>query len=70
VEDDKVNIDLGLLLLEKLGHRVMSAENGALCLEALGKDEFDIVLMDIQREHKKVGGVLKTRINSFELTAF
>jgi len=70
VEDDMVNLDFGVSLLKELGHRVMSAENGELCLEALGKDEFDIVLMDIQREHKKVGGVLKTRINSFELTAF
>ena len=47
VEDDKVNLDFGLSLLEKLGHRVTAAENGKLCLEVLKIDEFDIVLMDI-----------------------
>jgi PAS domain S-box-containing protein len=48
VEDDQVNITFGLTMLQKLGHSVTVAENGTQCLDALDKEEFDIVLMDIQ----------------------
>jgi len=48
VEDDQVTITFGEALLKKLGHSVTTAEDGRQCLAALGKKEFDIVLMDIQ----------------------
>ena len=48
VEDNPVNIKLASRLLEKQGHRVVVAENGKLAVEAVCKDEFDLVLMDMQ----------------------
>jgi len=47
-EDDPVNIKLGKALLNKLGHDVISVENGYDCLAALEQGTFDVVLMDIQ----------------------
>ena len=47
-EDNPINIKLGVALLVKLGHEVVSAENGRECLEALENGRFDLVLMDIQ----------------------
>jgi CheY-like chemotaxis protein len=44
VEDNAVNQRLATRLLEKRGHSVMVAENG---LEALEKESFDPVLMDV-----------------------
>lgn len=48
VEDDQTNNKLGSALLSKLGHEVVGAGNGRECLEALERETFDIVLMDIQ----------------------
>jgi CheY-like chemotaxis protein/anti-sigma regulatory factor (Ser/Thr protein kinase) len=48
VEDDAVNRLTVTRFLEKLGHRAVSAENGAKALEALREGSFDLVLMDIQ----------------------
>jgi CheY-like chemotaxis protein len=48
VEDNPVNMMFGLSLLKKLGHVVVSKENGRECLSALAVDTFDLVLMDIQ----------------------
>jgi PAS domain S-box-containing protein len=48
VEDDPVNVQLGLSLFKKLGHEVVSAGNGRECLAALEHGRFDLVLMDIQ----------------------
>lgn len=47
-EDNPVNQRLATRLLEKGGHIVVPAYNGARALEALEKQEFDVVLMDIQ----------------------
>ena len=48
VDDNRVNLKFGTVLLGKHGHRVVTAENGMESLEALGQEEFDLVLMDIQ----------------------
>jgi two-component system sensor histidine kinase/response regulator len=48
VEDNAVNQLLALRLLEKQGHAVTIATNGKKALEALKKESFDLVLMDIQ----------------------
>ena len=48
VEDDEININYGLSLLKKLGHTAVPAVNGLECLAMLEKDDFDIVLLDIQ----------------------
>ncbi|MGA2813581.1 MAG: response regulator [Candidatus Acidiferrum sp.] len=47
-EDNAVNQVLAVRLLEKRGYTVAVAGDGQLALEALAKDSFDLVLMDIQ----------------------
>ncbi len=48
VEDDAVNRIAAGRLLEKLGHTVAQAANGAEAIAALERESFDIVFMDIQ----------------------
>jgi two-component system sensor histidine kinase/response regulator len=47
-DDDPVNQHLAVRLLEKLGHKVVVAENGREALAALERSPFDLVLMDVQ----------------------
>ena len=47
-EDNEVNQRLTTRLLEKAGHRVVMTVNGREALEALAKDRYDLVLMDVQ----------------------
>jgi len=47
-EDNAVNQFLAVRLLEKRGHAVVVAETGKAALEALEKQTFDLVLMDVQ----------------------
>jgi two-component system sensor histidine kinase/response regulator len=47
-EDNAVNQRLAVRMLEKRGHRVVVANNGHEVLDALAKDMFDLVLMDVQ----------------------
>ncbi|KAJ1903974.1 histidine kinase osmosensor, partial [Tieghemiomyces parasiticus] len=48
VEDNLINRKLAERVLKKLKHRVTMAENGALAVEAVQKEDFDVVLMDVQ----------------------
>ena len=47
-EDNQINIQFIKTVLENLGHRVMTAENGKVALDHLHTNIFDLVLMDIQ----------------------
>ena len=48
-DGDAMGSSLGLAgVLKKMGHQVVIAENGEQVLALLDKDNFDIVLMDIQ----------------------
>ena len=47
-EDNVVNQRLALRLLEKLGYRADVAGNGLEALEALERQPYDLVLMDVQ----------------------
>ena len=47
-EDNSVNQTLAIRLLEKHGHDVVLAVNGREALDALEKENFDLVLMDLQ----------------------
>jgi len=47
-EDNPVNQQLARRLLESLGHEITLVENGRLALEAIERQEFDLVFMDIQ----------------------
>jgi CheY-like chemotaxis protein len=61
-EDNLVNRKLVTTLLEKRGHQVRSVENGREALAALdgqAKDNFDLVLMDVQMP--EMGGLEATR---------
>ena len=58
-DDNLVNQRLVTRLLEKRGHRVTTASNGLEALEALQKEPYDLVLMDVQMP----------RMDGFEATA-
>ena len=47
-EDNPVNQKLAIRMLEKRGHRITLARNGKEAVAALGAEQFDLVLMDIQ----------------------
>lgn len=47
-EDNPVNHRLAMRILEKNGHSVVHAENGYEALKRLERENFDIILMDIQ----------------------
>jgi PAS domain S-box-containing protein len=48
VEDNPINQKVASTLLKKRGHSVKIAANGALALEMLAAERFDLVLMDCQ----------------------
>ena len=58
-EDNPINQRLTLRLLEKRGHIVVAAGDGVEALEALDRDAFDLVLMDVQMP----------RMDGFQVTA-
>ena len=47
-EDNKMNRKVATAMLKKMGHSVIQAENGEKGVEAFEKEEFDLILMDIQ----------------------
>jgi PAS domain S-box-containing protein len=47
-EDNVVNQQLALLLLKKLGYRAEVTANGLEALQALEREPYDVVLMDVQ----------------------
>ncbi|WP_338669657.1 transporter substrate-binding domain-containing protein [Pseudodesulfovibrio methanolicus] len=47
-EDDKVNSLAVSGLLQRMGHRVRTVDNGKMALTALRSEHFDLVFMDIQ----------------------
>ena len=48
VEDNFINQELARIVLEQEGHRVTTAEDGYAALEVLSREDFDVVIMDIQ----------------------
>jgi PAS domain S-box-containing protein len=48
VEDNTVNQKLALRLLERMGYRADVAGNGLEALEALQRQHYDVILMDVQ----------------------
>lgn len=58
-EDEAINRIMAQRLLEKMGHSVDCAENGAICLEKLRANTYDLILMDVQMP--SVNGLEATR---------
>ncbi len=59
VEDNPINREVARGLLDKRGHLVVTANDGALGVEAWSKNPFDVILMDIQMP--VMGGPTATR---------
>ena len=48
VEDNLVNVHLGITVLEKLGYSVSVAGDGARAMDLLRENDFDLIFMDIE----------------------
>ena len=59
VEDDEINRMAASAMLQRLGHRVRTATNGAAAMDVLREAPFDCVFMDIQMD--VMDGVEATR---------
>jgi signal transduction histidine kinase len=59
-EDNIVNQKVATAMLKKMGHTVVTADNGQLALDALESEHFDLVLMDMQMP--VMDGIRATRI--------
>ena len=81
VEDDAICRLSAGKILEKMGHLVVTANNGAEALDVLRKNTFDCVLMDVQmdvmdgveatqRIRSKTSGVLDAQVPIVAMTAF
>jgi PAS domain S-box-containing protein len=58
-EDNKINQKFALALLAKGGHQVQVAENGHQAVDAIRREDYDVVLMDIQMP--ELDGIQATR---------
>lgn len=47
-EDEPVNQKVFYKMLKEQGHSVITADNGRIALDLLDKDDYDVILMDIQ----------------------
>jgi CheY-like chemotaxis protein len=47
VEDHDINRKLAEIMLQRMGYRYATANNGLQALDRLAKDRFDVVLMDV-----------------------
>lgn len=59
VEDNFLNMKLMADILENLGYQITKAIDGEVALEILDKEDFDLILLDIQLPKKSGYQVLK-----------
>lgn len=67
VDDNKVNRILLARGLEQEGHQIQTAENGRQALDLLGRDSFDLVLLDIEMPELNGYQVLEACLQDPEL---
>lgn len=48
VEDNRINLEMTEEILKLIGFEVLTAENGKAAVELVGKNTFDVILMDIR----------------------
>jgi len=58
-EDNRVNQQVGLLMLEQLGYRADAVANGLEVMQSLRRQPYDVVLMDVQMP--EIDGLTATR---------
>jgi CheY-like chemotaxis protein len=59
VDDNYFNRDLCALALEHVGYRVSHAENGREAIDALQKDKFDLLILDLAMPELDGMGVIR-----------
>ena len=47
-EDNLIGQKLAVSLIQRMGHKVLIAQNGIQAIEAIEREKFDIILMDVQ----------------------
>jgi len=48
VDDEEVVLDVGTMMLEKIGYQVIGARNSAEAVEIFKQNEIDLVLLDLK----------------------
>lgn len=48
VDDDAMNLKMAEMFLKKAGFEIIKAVSGAECLEILGKEQVELVLLDVE----------------------